>query len=103
VRLKRLALYRKAILIVIAFCFIVLTQGMFGGKGFFALMEAKKEKQSLQDEIKKMEEENAALKDKINDIKNNKFLLEKKAREKLLMSKPKEIIFLTPPKNDANK
>lgn len=103
VKQKIFSRYRKILLIVIAFCFIVLTQGVFGGKGFFALMEINKEKQALQDEIKKLETENNALKSKINDFKNNKFIIEKRAREKLLLSKPKDQIFLTPTKNENKK
>jgi cell division protein FtsB len=103
VKHKRFSRYRKILLIVIAFCFIVLTQGVFGGKGFIALMETQKEKQNLQDEIRKLETENTLLKNKINNLKSDNFEIEKKAREKLLLSKPKDLILLTPTKNDNKK
>ncbi|OGF63572.1 MAG: hypothetical protein A2Y62_22215 [Candidatus Fischerbacteria bacterium RBG_13_37_8] len=100
---KKYSRYRKIFLAVIAFFLIVLAQGIFGDKGFMVLLEARKAKESLNSEIKRLEAENNRLRKEIMDLKNNKFAIEKKAREKLLYSNDGEIIVLTPPAEEEQK
>ncbi len=91
---ERLTKYNKALIIAMIFFIIVVAQGIFGEKGFFALINAEKERDALEAEINKLTEENDKLRDEIEKLKNDKCTIEKEARERFYYSWDGEKVIL---------
>jgi cell division protein FtsB len=64
-----------------------------GSRGMQALRVLKKIKTTAQSDIKNLERKNDDLRDQIEEWKNDLFLQEKFAREKLALQKENEIIY----------
>lgn len=66
---------------------------VFGNMGFLKYNTLKKTKAGLDVEISALEKDNKALKSRITALKDDKFYIEKYAREEYGLAKPDEYIF----------
>lgn len=77
----------------LAFLFFVLIMVSFFGKnGLIDTYKAKQKKQDLVEKAEQLEAEKQELEKEIKELKKNPQALEKKAREKLWLVKPDEIV-----------
>ncbi|HZX09483.1 MAG TPA: septum formation initiator family protein [Acidobacteriota bacterium] len=77
----------------LAFLFFVLIMVSFFGKnGLLDTYKAKQKKQELIERAEQLEAEKQELQKEIEELKKNPQTLEKKAREKLWLVKPEEIV-----------
>ncbi|SNZ03493.1 cell division protein FtsB [Persephonella hydrogeniphila] len=66
----------------------------FGEKNIFRLIQKERYRANLQSQITELKEENKALEEKIHYLKNDRFFIEKKAREDLGLVKEGEEIYI---------
>jgi len=72
--------------------FVLLMVSFFGKNGLIDTYKAKQKKQELIEKAEQLQEEKKELKKEIEALKKNPQAVEKKAREKLWLVKPDEII-----------
>lgn len=86
---------KKLLLLGVAFLFFVLMiASFFGRRGLIEIFRGYKEKASLLQEIEQFEKKKVRLEREIIELEGNPEAVEKKAREKLWMVKPEEIIII---------
>ncbi len=86
---------RKLIIAGLGFFFLVLLlASFFGKKGLIEIYRARKEHKTLLQEIARLEIEKGRLEKEIEELKQNPKAVEKKAREKLWLVKPDEIVII---------
>ena len=90
----------STVLLILSFLVIVFT--IAGNHGLLHLQGINNEQRALEKKNKEIKSEMAALRNEIHGIKSSNFLLEKKAREELSLSKPGEILYVFP-KSDSNR
>ncbi len=80
---------------------VFLVSFVFSEEGIAELRHAQKRVDTLQSEIRQLEEENARLEAEIENLRESNFAVERIAREDLGMSKPGELVYRYPePKRD---
>ncbi len=72
---------------------VFLVSFMFSEEGIAELRQAQQRVDTLQGEIRQLEEENARLEAEIENLRDSSFAVERIAREDLGMSKPGEIVY----------
>ncbi len=86
---------RKLLIAGLGFFFLVLLlASFFGKKGLIEIYRAQKEHETLLQEIDHFEIEKRKLEKEIEELKQNPKAVEKKAREKLWLVKPDEIVII---------
>ncbi len=86
---------RKLLIAGLGFFFLVLLlASFFGKKGLIEIYRAQKEHKTLLQEIVRLEIEKGRLEKEIEELKQNPKAVEKKAREKLWLVKPDEIVII---------
>lgn len=86
---------RKLFLSGAAFLFLVfLTASFFGERGLFEIYLTQKKKSALVEEKARLLAEKKKLEREIEELKSNPGAVERKAREKLWLMKPDEILIL---------
>jgi cell division protein FtsB len=99
--IRRRSVIREIIWIgVILFCAGLIGFSIFGRHGWLQLREKETRLEQLQSEIRRLEQENKALKVRIEKLQSDPALLEEEIRKKLLYTKPGETIYqVTEPKD----
>ena len=91
---------RKLILAGIGFFFLVLLiSSLFGKKGLIEIYQAKKNYKSIQQEIKRLEEQKSRLLREIEELEKNPGAVDGEAREKLWLMKPDEKVIIKKKEN----
>ncbi len=86
---------RKLLIAGLGFFFLVLLlASFFGKKGLIEIYRAQKEHEILLHEIARLEVEKKRLEKEIEELKQNPKAVEKKAREKLWLVKPDEVVII---------
>lgn len=86
---------RKLLIAGLGFFFLVLLlASFFGKKGLIEIYRAQKEHEALLQEIDRFEIEKRRLEKEIEELKQNPKAVEKKAREKLWLVKPDEVVII---------
>ncbi len=86
---------RKLLIAGLGFFFLVLLlASFFGKKGLIEIYRAQKEQKTLLQEIALLEIETGRLEKEIEELKHNPKAVEKKAREKLWLVKPDEVVII---------
>ena len=86
---------RKLLIAGLGFFFLVLLlASFFGKKGLIEIYRAQKEHKTLLQEIVRHEIEKGRLAKEIEELKQNPKAVEKKAREKLWLVKPDEVVII---------
>ncbi|MGQ9673851.1 MAG: FtsB family cell division protein [Candidatus Aminicenantales bacterium] len=89
------SLRRKLILAGIGFFFLVLLiSSFFGKKGLIEIYRARKNYQSLLEEVKQLEEKKGRLEREIEELEKNPLAVDREAREKLGLIKPDEKVII---------
>jgi cell division protein FtsB len=93
---KQKSLFRKKLLAVaLGLLFLILLIASFFGKnGLIEMYRAKKKHQALILEIERLEKIKQKLERDITELENNPKAVEQKAREKLWLMKPDEIVII---------
>jgi cell division protein FtsB len=86
---------RKLLVAGMGFFFLVLLlASFFGKKGLIEIYRAQKEYKALVQEIERLETEKERLVKEIEELKKNPKAVEKKAREKLWLVRPDEVVII---------
>jgi cell division protein FtsB len=86
---------RKLLIAGLGFFFLVLLlASFFGKKGLIEIYRAQKEHKAMLHEIGRLEIEKRRLEKEIEELKQNPKAVEKKAREKLWLVKPDEVVII---------
>ena len=87
--------WRKVWLAAVAFFFFVLLiASFFGERGWVEIYRVQKRKQILEKEIADLTQIKRKLEKQIQDLRTNPEAIEKKAREKLWLMKPDELVLI---------
>nr|MBC8359135.1 septum formation initiator family protein [Candidatus Aminicenantes bacterium] len=76
------------------FFVVLLLASFFGKKGLIEIYRVQREHKILFHEIARLEKEKKKLEREIEELKNNPKAVEKKAREKLWLMKPDEVVII---------
>jgi cell division protein FtsL len=87
--------YGRALL-VLAFV-VLLVHDVFGTHGFLAMRRTQSEIRRVQADLDRLDKENVDLQQQVKDLKTDPKLIEKIAREDLVLARPGEIIVKIPP------
>ncbi len=79
------------------FLLLVLGLTLFGEKGILRAVQANRHQQSLQQELRRQEEANAALRREIESLRSDRRYLEEIARRELGMVREGELVYKFPP------
>ena len=93
-------LRRNAVLILSLLCIALLIHEIFGEHGYLAMRRQKKEADSLEQQIQRLQRENQELEKQVKALKSDPRAIERVAREQMRMARPGELIF-TLPENDS--
>lgn len=74
--------------------FVLLLASFFGKKGLIEMYRAQKVQRDLSQEVERLEEKKRKLEREIEELKTNPKAFEKKAREKLWLQKPDEVVIV---------
>jgi len=86
---------KKLVMALLVFLFLVLlVSSFFGKRGLIGVFQAQREKNSILEEIELLKKEKARLEKEIQELKENPLAVEEKAREKLWLAKPDEVVFV---------
>lgn len=89
----------KAVTLVAGILAVIFVSSFFfSGRGTAELQLSRKRVADLQSDIRRLETENARLKNEIESVRHSTFAVERIAREDLGMSKRGEIVYLLPKK-----
>jgi cell division protein FtsB len=93
--------YRGVVLALVLLCIALVVNEVFGAKGIVTLRGQKREFNELQQQIRKLRQENQALQIRNQKLQSDPATIEKTAREQLHMSRPNELIYTLPPKPET--
>lgn len=82
--------------VAVALALLVMVHVVNGRNGLTAWHQKRAEDKQLQQEIKRLEQENGALREHVERLKNDPDAIEHEAREKLHYAKPNEVIVALP-------
>ena len=92
---NNLSFRRKLLIAGLGLFFLVLLlASFFGKKGLIEIYRAQREHEALLQEIERLEDEKSKLEKEIEELEKNPKSVEKKAREKLWLVKPDEIVIV---------
>lgn len=94
---------RGAILGLVLLCVALAVHEIYGDYGYLALRRQQKEYIALQQEIRRLQEENQQLEKRIGALKSDPKAIESIAREQLHMTRPGELIYTLPEKSKDSK
>jgi cell division protein FtsB len=77
---------------------LLLLQDVFGTHGVLAMRESQKQAQEIRKDIKRLDDENKRMQERVQGLKSDPATIEKIAREEMRLSRPGEVIFQTQPK-----
>jgi cell division protein FtsB len=80
---------------------LLLLQDIFGTHGVLAMRESEKQAQEIRKDIKRLDDENKRMQDRVKGLKSDPATIEKIAREEMKLSRPGEVIFQTQPKSST--
>ncbi len=90
-----LAFQKRIIITALVFFFLVLLlASFFGKKGLIEIYRAQKDQKALLQGVERLEKKKNKLEREIEELQTNPKALEKKAREKLWLQKPGEIVIV---------
>jgi cell division protein FtsL len=75
---------------------VLLVHDVFGTHGFLAMRRTAAEIRKVQAELDRLNKENVQLEQQVKDLKTDPHLIEKIAREDLILARPGEIIIKIP-------
>jgi cell division protein FtsB len=90
--------YRGAILALLLVCVALVVHEIYGEHGYLALRREKREYDSLQQEVRRLQEENQQLERRIEALKSDPKAIERIARDQMHMARPGERIYTLPEK-----
>jgi len=94
-RLKRYVGMDTVLLMFIILFFVYFVYAiLFGEKNIFRLIQKENHRNALQEEISELKKENQQLRQMVNYLKNDRFFIEKKAREDLGLVKEGEEVYI---------
>ncbi|HET9400364.1 MAG TPA: septum formation initiator family protein [Candidatus Acidoferrales bacterium] len=76
---------------------------LFGAHGFLAMRRAQNQIAELRTQIDKLNSENETLEHQINRLKSDPKMIEKIARDEMMLQRPGEHVFKLPPSADPPK
>jgi cell division protein FtsB len=88
--------YRAAILALLLVCVALVVHEIYGEHGYLALRRERREYESLQQEIRRLQEENQQLGKRIEALKSDPKAIERVARDQMHMARPGERIYTLP-------
>lgn len=88
---------RNLMWILLAGLALLILQDVFGLHGVLAMRRAQHESTSEQQEIKRINQENVQLQNRVNSLKTDPQAIERIAREQMGLARPGEYIFKIPP------
>jgi cell division protein FtsB len=91
--------YRSAILALLLVCVALVVHEIYGEHGYLALRRERREYESLQEEIRRLQEENQQLEKYIEALKSDPKTIERVARDQMHMARPGERIYTLPEKD----
>jgi cell division protein FtsL len=80
---------------------VFLVSFIFSEEGISELQRSRKRVHDLKSEIQRLQTENQRLAAEIESLKNSTFAVERIAREDLSMSKPGEVVYMLPRKEES--
>jgi len=88
--------FRKKIIIIalVSFFLVLFLASFFGKKGLIEIYRTQKVQKGLLQEVEWLEEKKRKLEREIEELRTNPKAVEKKAREKLWLQKPDEIVIV---------
>ena len=93
--------YRGAILALLLVWVALIVHEIYGEHGYLALRREKREYDSLQQEVRRLQEENQQLEKHIEALKSDPKAIERIARDQMHMARPGERIYTLPEKDRA--
>jgi cell division protein FtsB len=90
--------YRGAILALLLVWVALVVHEIYGEHGYLALRREKTEYDSLQQEVRRLQEENQQLERRIEALKSDPKAIERIARDQMHMARPGERIYTLPEK-----
>ena len=91
--------YRGAILALLLVWVALVVHEIYGEHGYLALRREKREYDSLQQEVRRLQEENQQLERRIEALKSDPKAIEHIARDQMRMARPGERIYALPEKD----
>jgi cell division protein FtsB len=91
--------YRGAILALLLVWVALVVHEIYGEHGYLALRREKREYDSLQQEVHRLQEENEQLERRIEALKSDPKAIERIARDQMHMARPGERIYTLPEKD----
>src|SRR5215472_17278948 len=91
--------YHGAILALLLVCVALVVHEIYGEHGYLALRREKREYDSLQQEVRPLQEENQQLERRIEALKSDPKAIERVARDQMHMARPGERIYTLPEKD----
>jgi len=79
---------------LVSFFLVLFLASFFGKKGLIEIYRAQKVQRDLLQEVERLEEKQKKLVREIEELRTNPKAVEKKAREKLWLQKPDEIVIV---------
>ncbi|PWT86936.1 MAG: hypothetical protein C5B56_11590 [Proteobacteria bacterium] len=92
--LELLRRYGRGLLVLLVLVLVV--HDVFGTHGFLAMRRTQNEIRKVQANLSRLNQENAQLEQQVKDLKTDPHVIEKIAREDLVLAKPGEIIVKIP-------
>jgi len=92
---------RIATVAIAALTIMLFAHVMLGANGMIVYKQKRDEYQSLQKQMARVREENAAYERTIQGLKTDEKAIEKEAREQLRYARPGEYVYVPPPANPA--
>jgi cell division protein FtsL len=77
---------------------LLLLQDVFGTHGVLAMRQSQKQAEEIRKDIKRLDDENQRMQDRVKALKSDPAAIEKIAREEMKLSRQGEVIFQTQPK-----
>lgn len=92
---NNMSFQKKLLVAGLGFLLLVLfITSFFGKKGLIEIDQAQKEHRALVQEVDRLEQKKSKLEKEIEELEKNPKAIEKKAREKLWLMKPDEVVIV---------
>jgi len=76
------------------FLLVLLLASFFGKRGLLEIFQAQRKQKALLEKVERLEQKKSKLEREIEELRENPKAVEKKAREKLWLMKPDEIVIV---------
>ncbi len=100
---KKRLVSRVLTIAAVLFVMTLLVKAFFGDRGFLSVLKIRAQYASLYEEVRQLEDRDAALLKEVERLKSDDYYKEKLAREKLGFIKEGEVVFLFPSAHDEEK